>query len=266
MAQDVRKPLKKFLPHLLKAKAENLNEADTVLRLINVFEEVLGYDPMEDISSEAKMKNKFVDVVLKIDGVVRLLVEAKAAGEVLRDRHIEQAQSYASRNNYHWVLLTNGTVWTLYHLTFGEGIEYNRAFSVDLADPAGLDAAAEKLALLHKQSIKRGELERFWAQSTALSPAAIAKVLFSEGLLMFLRREIRKDTDTLIDIEDLAESVHDMLSADARELIGPMKIRKKRSTTRHVAGQEQSAEAPIEAKLAPPVIPPPPIAGEKQPH
>ena len=74
MAIEIRKPLKKMLPHLLQAQAANLNEADTVLRLIKVFEEVLGYDGMTDISREAEMKKKFVDVVLKVDGVIRLLV------------------------------------------------------------------------------------------------------------------------------------------------------------------------------------------------
>jgi hypothetical protein len=33
MPVDIRKPLKKFLPHLLQAQSTNLNEADTVQRL-----------------------------------------------------------------------------------------------------------------------------------------------------------------------------------------------------------------------------------------
>ena len=115
MPIDISKPLKRYLPHLLQAQRDNLNEADTVQRLIKVFEDVLGYDSLTEISRETQLKNKYVDVALKIDGVVRLLVEAKAAGVVLRDRHIEQAQSYASRNNFQWVLLTNGVSWNLYH-------------------------------------------------------------------------------------------------------------------------------------------------------
>lgn len=34
MAVDVLKPLKKFVPHLLAARDQNLNEADIVVRLI----------------------------------------------------------------------------------------------------------------------------------------------------------------------------------------------------------------------------------------
>jgi hypothetical protein len=93
MSIDIRKPLKRFIPHFLQARKDGLNEADTVLRLCRFFEEVLGYDGLQDISREAQLKNKYVDICLKIDGRVRLLVEVKAADQQLRDRHIEQAQS-----------------------------------------------------------------------------------------------------------------------------------------------------------------------------
>ena len=43
MSAEVKRSLKKFLPHLLQAKADALNEADTVQRIIRVFESVLGY-------------------------------------------------------------------------------------------------------------------------------------------------------------------------------------------------------------------------------
>src|SRR6185295_10965798 len=99
MAVDIRKPLKKFLPHLQKATEDGLNEADTVQRLIKVFEDVLGYDPMSEISREASIKDKFVDIALKIEGSIRILVEAKSVGTVLRDRHIDQAQAYAANAN-----------------------------------------------------------------------------------------------------------------------------------------------------------------------
>ncbi len=118
MPANIRLGLKKFMPHLIQAQRDNLNEADTVMRITKFFVDVLGYDAMSEISRETHLKGKFVDIAIKIDGVMRLLIEAKAAGVTLRDRHIEQAEKYAFRNNYRWVLLTNGVVWNLYHLTF----------------------------------------------------------------------------------------------------------------------------------------------------
>lgn len=228
MATDIRRALQKFAPHFIAARDGSMNEADTVLRLCRFFEEVLGYDGLEDVSREAQMKNKFVDVCLKINGKVRILVEAKAAGFKLRDRHIEQAQAYASHNNFRWVVLTNGVDWHLYHLTFEEGIEYELAFAVSLGNDAGISDAASKLALLHKKSVKAGDLDDFWEKAAALGPASLARSLFSESVLMLLRREIRRDTGLLIDREDLAKSLHEMLSAEAREQIGPLRIRKRR--------------------------------------
>jgi len=232
MGIDIRKALRRFAPHFIQARDAALNEADTVLRLCRFFEDVLGYDGLQDISREAQLKNKYVDVCLKVDDRVRLLVEAKAAGQKLRDRHIEQAQAYASQNNYRWVVLTNGVDWHLYHLTFEEGIEYERAFVVSLATDETLEEAAGKLALLHKQAIRKDELEQFWEKAAALGPASIAKALFSTSVLMLLRREIRRDTGLLIDHEDLAKSLHVMLSAEARENIGPLRIRKRRRVAR----------------------------------
>ena len=80
MSVDIRHPLKKLIPILLKAKEENLNEADTVQRLMMVFQDALGYDPLTEITREMPIKTKYVDLALKIDGVIKLLVEAKAAG------------------------------------------------------------------------------------------------------------------------------------------------------------------------------------------
>lgn len=92
MGIDIQKPLKKFLPHLLKAREDNLNEADTLLRIIKVFEEVLDYDPMAEITREAQVRDKYVDLAIKLDGTVRLLVEAKSAATVLRSLVIRRGR------------------------------------------------------------------------------------------------------------------------------------------------------------------------------
>lgn len=260
MAVDIRKPLKKFLPYLIKAQEENLNEADTIQRLVKVFEEVLGYDAMTEITREKQVRDKYVDIAVKIDGAVRLLVEAKAAGTILRDRHIEQAERYAAEGNIRWVLLTNGMVWNLYHLSFEEGIEYERVFSVDFAsDPT--DRAAELLGLLHRQSIRSGDHERFWQRRAALSPESIGKALFTEEVLRFIRREIRRREGILIDEEDLASAIHNMFAPEARERIGPLRIRRKKTSREARPKQEGPlTKKPIPGS-APGIAPAPGDAG-----
>lgn len=237
---DIRKPLKKFLPHLLEAKTAQLREAETVQRIERFFENVLGYDGLADISREAQIKGKYCDLAIKIEGTIAFLVEAKACCEPLRDRHVDQAQQYASKANIRWVVLTNGLDWRLFHLTFEEGIDYEIAFDVSLEKPENVDDAASKLALLHKQAVKKGELEEFWKTATALGPTSIARGLFREDTLRVIRRWIRKHEGFLVDPEDLAKSIHEMLSTEAREQIGPLRILR----TRRTAPRTSSAPGP----------------------
>jgi predicted type IV restriction endonuclease len=229
MMPNIRAPLRKFARHFNEMRESKANESDTVARLRDFFDDVLGYDRVKDVSSETEMKGKYVDLCLKIDGNICLLVEAKAAAMQLRVRQIDQAKHYASENGFRWVLLTNGVDWNLYHVTFDEdeGIEYDPAFTVSLADDR-LDDAAEKLALLHKRSIAKDGLERFWERKTALSARSIGKAIFHESVLRVLRREVRRECDVMIDPEDLALAIQAMFSQEAREEIGPLRIRKRR--------------------------------------
>jgi predicted type IV restriction endonuclease len=234
MPVDIRRPLKKYLSHLTAARDANLNEADTSQRLIKVFEDVLGYDPMREITREMQVKDKYVDIAIKVDDRIRLLIEVKAAGVELRDRHIEQAERYAAENNIPWVLLTNGVTWNLYHLTFDEGIDYERAFSVDISTTP-IERLCECIGLLHRTSIRKNEHETFWEHRKALSAASIAKSLFTEEALRLLRRDIRRREGMLVDEEDLAAAIHGMFSVEAREQIGPYKIRRRRSVKKKAA-------------------------------
>ncbi|MBI3670121.1 MAG: type I restriction enzyme HsdR N-terminal domain-containing protein [Acidobacteria bacterium] len=240
---DVRPQLRKILPVLLKAREDNLNEADTAQRLAMFFSQVLGYDPLTEITREVMVKEKYVDFALKIEGNVKLLVEAKAAGVDLRERHIEQAKTYAAEANIRWVLLTNGVVWSLYHLTFEEGIEYERVLQVDLAAD-DLDVAAAQLALLHRRSVAGGKHEEFWERHAALEPSSLAKAIYNESVLRLMRRDIRRRVGILVDEEELARAVHEMLSPEAREKIGPVKIRRRHVFRRAaVAGASPGASS-----------------------
>jgi len=224
---SIKGSLKKYVPFLLQAHEQNLNEADTAQRLVKIFEEVLGYDPMSEISREALIKSKYVDFAIKVDGAVKFLVEIKAAGVELRDRHTDQARSYAAEGNIPWVLLTNGTTWIFYHLTFTEGIELDRAFSTSLLDDTG-EQVCEYLGLLHRESIRKGLHEVFWQRRSALSPSSLGRALFNESVIGMIRRGIRKEEGISVDEESLVTALKDLFSADAREQIGPVKIRHRR--------------------------------------
>jgi predicted type IV restriction endonuclease len=235
---SIRGSLRKLLPHLLQAQEQTLNEADTLQRVVKVLEEALGYDGMTEISGETVVKRKFVDLAVKTEGTVRFLVEVKAAGTALRDRHTDQARSYAAEGNMPWVVLTNGVAWNLYHLTFEEGIEADLVFAIDLAkDP--FDQAADQLAILHRESIRKGLHEELWKMKSALSPQSIGRALFNESVIKMIRREIRRSEGITIDQEHLASALKELFTVDAREQMGPIKIRRKRR--KRLPGEETAA-------------------------
>jgi hypothetical protein len=226
--------LRKFSQAFHDARERGANESDTVMYLVKFFEEVLGYDSLKgQISKELAIKDRFCDIALKPDGSVRVLVEAKAASIAnLQDKHIEQAENYASRAGIPWALLTNGVEWRLYHLTFHEteGIVHEVAFSFNLvadleADPEGM---WERLSMLCPAAVLKGGLDDFWAQRKALRPSSVVRVLFKEEVLHRIRRELNRDAPARLGIEDVFNAVRDVLTKEALVEAGDISITKRR--------------------------------------
>ena len=88
--------------------------------------------------------------------------------------------------------------------------------------------------------MKKDELEDSWIRTRALSPASIGKAIMHERVLGVIRREIRKDIGLSIDPEDLASGIQKMWSLEVREMIGPVRIRKRR--TRRASGRSHKIE------------------------
>lgn len=243
MEVNIKKGLKGFHPHLLEAREKGLKEAETQLRVIGFLQQVLCYDPMSEIALESVVNDRRADIALKIDGKIQLLIEVKAASIDLKEKHIAQAKLYAAEAALPWVVLTNGLDWILFHLSFGDVLESVRAFTVDLSQADKLDHAAEDLALLHRSAVAKGALDDYWQHRVALTPEAIGRALFNESVLKSIRHKLHKTEKVLVGVEDLARSLHDMLSVEAREEIGPLKI--------------HHAKARHRQKPAPSVIPSP---------
>lgn len=224
---SIRGSLRKVLPHLKEAKDQSLNEADTVQRIIMVLEKVFEYDPLSEVSRETVIKGKFADIAVKLNGTTKFLVEAKSAATEIRDIHIDQARLYAADAALPWVVLTNGTTWTLYHLTFDEGIESDRVFTVDLIDQE-LDHVAPLLGWLHRDCVRKGGLDEFWQHRSALTAQSLGRALFTEGVLRQIRREIRRERRISVEEEKLVTALKELFSGEAREAMGPVKVRRRR--------------------------------------
>jgi hypothetical protein len=240
LAKDLLQKLNRFATAFREARDRAANESDTVMYLVKFFEEILEYDSLKgEISKELAIKDRYCDIALKVDGAVQILVECKASGlKGLSEKHIEQAENYASRSGITWVLLTNGIEWRLYHLTFveAEGIVHDLAFELNLLEELERDpeAAWEKLSLLGRAAIDKGLLEEYWKERKALSPASIVRALFSQDVLAVLRRELRREAKSLLGIEDVFAAVRDLLSKEALMEAGDITLKKRRKKRRKV--------------------------------
>lgn len=230
MAAD-KKTLKRYAQVFREARARDANESETVMLLTEFFKEVLDFDPLKgEISKEVAIKDRYCDLALKLDGEIELLVEAKAVGhKVLSSKHIEQAENYASRSGINWVLLTNGIQWQLYHISFaeGEGISSDLAFDVCL-DDSSIEDFWSKVSMITKKAFKEEQLDAFWGQKKALKPSVIVKALFSQDVLLVLRRELNRQADARLDLDDVFQSVKEVVSKEALMDAGDIAMAKKK--------------------------------------
>ncbi len=238
--------LKLFANAFREARDRGANESDTVMFIVKFFEEVLGYDSLKgEISKELAIKDRYCDIALKIAGTVRILVECKAASiKGLIEKHIEQAENYASRAGINWVVLTNGIEWKLFHLSYaeGEGITHDLAFEANLIEQVESDPEIVwgKLSLLSRESVEKDSLAEYWQQKKALSPSSVIRVLFTHDVLMVIRRELNRNADARLDLQDVFNAIRDVLSKEAILEAGDIAIRKRRKRRRKVTRTDQA--------------------------
>lgn len=241
MDKAIRKSLQQYAQVFYDGRQKNINEADTVMYLTKFFTDVLGYDLFSDITKEFQVRERYCDIAVKVDGQVRFLVEAKKASENLSNRHIEQAENYASREGIQWVVLTNGLSWKLYHLTFeSTGIEHDLAFDISLTPESEGEEVWKHLGILSRESIVRGELEDFWVQKKALSSDSLVKALFTEEVLNAIRRELRRKSEVRLELTDVADSLRRLFNPEV--LTEDIKIRKARKKKKKVAKLDGQVE------------------------
>ena len=252
--RDTNAKLKLFVTAFKDARDRGANEADMVMYLVKFFEEILGYESLKgEISKEVAIKDRYCDLALKLDGTIRILVECKAANlKGLTDKHIEQAENYASRSGLHWVLLTNGIEWKLFHVNFAEndGITHDLAFELQFLDAMEADPASawEKLSLLARDAVGKGALEEYWNQRKALSPASVVRTLFTQDVMVVLRRELNRLAPARLDIDDVFRALREVLSKEALMEAGDISIKKNRKRRKRiqktdaVTGEASTAE------------------------
>lgn len=205
--ERIQSGLKLLQPVLQSLRARDVGEADTVTIVKDLLAGVFGYDKYSDVTSEHAIRGTFVDLALKVDGTLMMLIEVKAIGLELKDSHVKQAVDYAANQGVEWVSLTNGCIWQVYRVSFKQPIEHELILRLDLlALSAKSEADIENCYLLSREGMTKSTLGDFHAQRQALSRYVIGAMLLSDPVLDVIRRELRRVTpDARIDVDQICE-------------------------------------------------------------
>jgi predicted transport protein len=155
---------------LRKARAAG-NEANTRALLIDPVLSALGWDlfNFEEVEREFRVYDgSFLDYALRIAGVPKLFVEAKALNKALTDKaFIAQTVNYANNEGVLWCVLTNGIEYHVYKSNEPVAMERKLLFQVDLRDArddSGRGDVLRSLRTLSRDAVERGELDTWGEQ------------------------------------------------------------------------------------------------------
>lgn len=251
--------LKRMLPIISQQKTRDVSEADTVTLVKDLLSDVFGYDKYTELTSEHSIRGTFCDLAIRVEEKLVELVEIKAIGIALEERHVKQGIDYAANQGVEWVILTNGITWRLYHVIFAKPIDKQLILEIDLLSiDLKRDADLEKLYLFTKEGLIKGAPAELRDRQDASSRYMIAALLLNnDTIIATIKRELRRVVDVAVD----EEVILDVLRSDVikRETLeGPAADQAAKRVTRREDRPLRAARAKLE-DTAPVAIPAPPV-------
>jgi hypothetical protein len=257
--------LKRLLPILAQQKTRDISEADTVTIVKDVFADVLGYDKYAELTGQLAIRGTFCDLAIKIEEKLTQIVEVKAIGIELDDRHVKQTVDYAANQGVEWVILTNAVSWRLYQVIFAKPIDKRLLIEIDLLnfDYKSQDAL-DKLYLFTKEGYIKGAHIELRDRQDASSRYMIAALLLNnEAILSTIRRELRRVVDVAVDEKVILTVLRDEV-IKRETLEGPAAERAARRASKRADRALRAAAKPA-AEITPENAPAPEPTSEANP-
>lgn len=207
--ERVKAGIRKFAKPLADLIARDANEGDTRLLVTDFLCDVLGYDKYEDLTTEYQVKGEFADYGVRIDKQLVAFIEVKRVATKLGVKHLRQVEMYAVNEGVEWMVLTNGAVWQVYHLTGGLPVVIDLAFDVDLSSDETVTTKANELFYLTREAFKRRQIDELWKAKAATSPKSLATVVTSEAVAEAIRKELRRQTGRNVETKELRKLLVD---------------------------------------------------------
>lgn len=195
--------VRRFSKPLADLAARDANEGDTRLLVTDFLCDAFGFDKYADLTTEYQVKGEFADYGVRIDRELIAFIEVKRIATKLATKHLRQVEMYAVNEGVEWVILTNGAVWQVYHLTGGLPVVIDLALEVDLLGDESPSRKVNQLFYLTRESLKRRQIDELWRAKRATSPQSLVQVLLSEAVAEEIRKELRRQTGHNVDTAEL---------------------------------------------------------------
>jgi hypothetical protein len=247
-AEDrIKGNLAKFQKILTVAKDRDVNESDTVQIITDILQDIFGYDKYNEVTSELNIKGAYCDLAIKIDNKYPYLIEVKAIGLDLKEKHTKQAIDYGANKGINWVILTNGIIWNVYRIRFEQPISADLVFSFDmLSANARNDKDFELIYMLCREALDKNIKEEYYEKIQTLNKYVVGGMLLSDAMITYLRREIKRFAgEVRIDKEDILDILQkEVLKREVIEGDGAIEAQKKlKKYFKSVDKQKQASDS-----------------------
>lgn len=228
--QTLKSSLNSYKRKYLRKEFSKLDESATRIMTNNFLTDILGYKELEEIKTEYRIRSEYADYVIQLKRKKHFVVEVKSIDLDINEKHLRQSLSYAANEGIDWILLLNGREVQLYRVNFGKPVTTTLIYKLDLLSKDDYKKCPELLWYLTKVAVERGELETFWKKTNALNPVNVAKLLYSEEIVRRLRNDLKDQTGIYFQIEDVADSLKDIIIKKVEFPKARLRVKKKATT------------------------------------
>ena len=246
--KEFGRKLRRLQSLIAECKEKDMNEAQTRQRLAKILTELLGYDEFRDITSELLVRGTgtdHLDFAMKLKGQLKFIIELKAVGISLGEKHLRQVLAYGMNVGTEWCLLTNSVDWQLYHITFTKPIKPDLVLQFNFLENDSSELY-EKMYYLSKLYVSRNGLDKLWKKTEGLSTLNIFKALFTSSTLNSIRKNIRQETGVSIPPEEIVSAFRKMLNEKAASVLDDMMISfSERKPKRKIVKKKEESAVPM---------------------
>lgn len=247
VSERLTKETRKFQKVLESAITRDVNESDTVAIITDMLSSIFGFEKYSEITSEFAIKGSYCDLAVIVDDNVKFLIEVKAIGLDLKEAHLRQALMYGAQHGVQWVVLTNGKIWQIHRIRFGQPISPELLTSFDFLElNLRKKEDQETLFLLCKEGLSKAAIEEYHKHVQGVNKFIVSAILLSEKGLDFINRELKRTTAGLRiendEIHDIIEN--EVLKRDivAGESMSEAKTRVKKAANRKLVNRKKQGD------------------------